>query len=186
MHVCVWLGGGGGVRDGRPHGEGLLSLSLSAHLTAAVAGLPKARPQARASCGPPAGFTSLPEPIRAPLLSTSAQEAPTQPCSPLPLDAIALCPALLRTEITLLFSTVCHVVSVIGAVWGHVFCFYLFFCLCLPCPRAARFQNQAPERLRLFQWCGSISGEQIAVRPFYGYYTNVARLLKLRLCLPFL
>lgn len=144
MCMCVFgwgvVVGVGGVCDGRPHGEGLLSLSLSAHLTAAAAGQPKARPQARASCGPPAGFTSLPEPIRAPLLSTSAQEAPTQPCSPLPLDAIALCPALLRAEITLLFSPVCHVVSVISAVWGHVFYFYLFLCLCLPCPQAARFQ----------------------------------------------
>ncbi|KAK2818915.1 hypothetical protein Q5P01_024476 [Channa striata] len=78
--VQMEVTGGLGV-DGRPHGEGLLSLSLSAHLTAAVADLPKARPQARASCGPPAGLNSLPEPIRAPLLPPSPGWPPPSPAA---------------------------------------------------------------------------------------------------------
>ncbi|KAK1883754.1 Transcription elongation regulator 1 [Dissostichus eleginoides] len=81
----------GGV-DGRPHGEVLLSLSLSAHLTAAVAGLPKARPQARASCGPPAGPASLPQPIRAPFLGPPPR--PAAQCPKMPSLSVPLCAVL--------------------------------------------------------------------------------------------
>lgn len=118
--------------------------------------------------GPPVGLrqgspASL-SPLEHPPTSTSAQEAYTQPWSPLPQDAIAPRPALLHTDITLLFSAVCHVVFVIRAVWRHVFYFYLFYCLCLPCPQAARFQIRLLRDYR-FQWCESIFREQIAERP---------------------
>ena len=159
-HLCRGRGHGtwGGV-DGRPHGEVLLSLSLSAHLTAAVAALPKARPQARASCGPPAGPARLPQPIRAPFLPP---RAPTPPCSPVPQDAIALRPALHRAEITRLFSTVCHAVFVIGAVWGHV----VLSLFILPPLLALSSGCEVFGILRgsRFQWCESIFREQ--ERPF--------------------
>lgn len=89
--------GGGCGSDGRPHGEGLFSLSLSAHLTAAMAGLPKARPQAKASCGPPAGLSSLPKPIRAPLLPPPPERPPPSPaalCPKMPLLSVLLLSAL--------------------------------------------------------------------------------------------
>lgn len=83
---CGWV-------DGTPHGEGLPSLSLSAHLTVAAAALPKARPQAWASCGPPAGFTGIPKPIKAPLLSPPPWRPPPSPaalCPKMPLLSIWL------------------------------------------------------------------------------------------------
>lgn len=124
---CGWV-------DGTPHGDDLPLRSLSAHLTAAAAALPKARPQARASCGPPAGFTGIPKPIRAtPPSFTSTPKASTQPCSSVPQDAVALHPPLLYGEITPLFFIVCRVVSLIGAVWGRAGLF------CVACPQAGKF-----------------------------------------------
>lgn len=61
-----------------------------------------------------------------------------------------------------------------------LFYFYLFFCLCLPCPQAARFQIRLL-RGSGFERCESIFREQIPERPFYSYCTNVVWLSKLPL-----
>lgn len=60
------------------------------------------------------------------------------------------------------------------------FYFYLFFCLCLPCPQAARFQIRLL-RGSSFQWGESIFRLQIPGRPFYSYCTNVVWLSKVPL-----
>lgn len=67
-----------------------------------------------------------------------------------------------------------------GGLGACFFIFIYFFCLCLPCPQAARFQIRLL-RGSGFQWYESIFREQIPGMSFYSYCTNVVWLSKLPL-----